>query len=329
MRGVVRLKGKKSKTFEMKNGLKQGDSLSPLLFIAIMDQVLKQCKSKTKKHTVGNWKMQPIYTQALLYADDVVLIADTKEELQNAVTVWADEIKNKGMTLNVSKSKWMKITKGGESEDLDISWEGKQVEQVTEYTYLGVKICNNGKIEQEINNRIAKANNIYYQLNNTILGKKEINTKTKLQVYNSIYVPTLTYGSESWIINKRIESRITASEMKCLRKIQGVTKRDKLRNQNIRNQLQTKPVVENIIEKSLKWIGHVIRMKDERLPKRVMEARPIGCRSKGRPRTEWYDYMSSVTNKKGMSMGEVKKLARDRKEYNRWILTQMRWYKGN
>ena len=267
VRGVVRLKGKKSKTFEMKNGLKQGDSLSPLLFIAIMDQVLKQCKSKTKKHTVGNWKMQPIYTQALLYADDVVLIADTKEELQNVVTVWADEIKNKGMTLNVSKSKWMKITKGGESEDLDISWEGKQVEQVTEYTYLGVKICNNGKIEQEINNRISKANNIYYQLNNTILGKKEINTKTKLQVYNSIYVPTLTYGSESWIINKRIESRITASEMKCLRKIQGVTKRDKLRNQNIRNQLQTKPVVENIIEKSLKWIGHVIRMKDERIPK--------------------------------------------------------------
>ena len=69
----------------MNKGLKQGDSLSPLLFIALMDQVLKQCKSKTKKHTVGNRKMQPIYAQALLYADDVVHITDNKEELQNAV----------------------------------------------------------------------------------------------------------------------------------------------------------------------------------------------------------------------------------------------------
>ena len=46
---VVRLKGEESKEFSMMNGLKQGDSLSPLLFVILMDKVLKECKSKTKK----------------------------------------------------------------------------------------------------------------------------------------------------------------------------------------------------------------------------------------------------------------------------------------
>ena len=197
----------------------------------------------------------------------------------------------------------------------------EQLEQINQYTYLGVAINIDVKIDEEINNRIAKANNIYYQLNHTILGKKEINTKTKIQVYNTIYVPTLIYGSESWTINKRVESRITASEMKCLRKIHGVTRKDKIRNQNIRLQLQTKPLIDNIHVRSLQWLGHITRMSEERLPKRVMEARPIGTRSKGRPRTEWSEYMISVASNKGKTIEEAKKLATNRKEYRKWTLT--------
>jgi hypothetical protein len=42
---------------------------------------------------------------------------------------------------------------------------------------LGVIITNDGKIAKEINSRIKKANQIYYEINNTVLGKKEVDFK--------------------------------------------------------------------------------------------------------------------------------------------------------
>jgi hypothetical protein len=63
--------------------------------------------------------------------------------------------------------------------------------------YLGIVINDDGRVDEEINNRIEKANQILYQINNTLVRKKELTSKTKMQIYNSVYKPTLIYGSES------------------------------------------------------------------------------------------------------------------------------------
>jgi uncharacterized protein YdeI (BOF family) len=62
---------------------------------------------------------------------------------------------------------------------------------------LGVIVTNDGRIDKEINNWIKKANQIYYEINNKILGKKEVDPKTKIQIYKSVHIPALTYGAES------------------------------------------------------------------------------------------------------------------------------------
>ena len=123
------------------------------------------------------------------------------------------------------------------------------------------------------------------------------------------------------MINKKIDSRITAAKMRFLRRVQGVTRRDRIRNQNIRNQLHTTPIVQNIENKSLRWLGHVTRMSENRLPKRVMEARPTGSRGKGRPRVEWTEHVNNISRRKGKSLEEAKKIARDRAKFKEWILT--------
>jgi hypothetical protein len=115
-----------------------------------------------------------------------VLIADSEEKLQGAVIEWTEILRGKGMTVNDRKSKVMRICRIREEVgNLHIRWNNRELEQTTSFEYLGTIIHKNGKIE-EVLNRIRKTNSIYYQLNQTIFGKKEINSKTKLHVYRTL-----------------------------------------------------------------------------------------------------------------------------------------------
>ena len=97
--GTVRLDGEQSMEFIIKKGVKQGDSLIPLLFNIFMDEIMKICKRRTHRTKIGIWRLRPVYLQVLLYADDIILITDTKERLQQAVNEWYEELKRKGMSI--------------------------------------------------------------------------------------------------------------------------------------------------------------------------------------------------------------------------------------
>ena len=71
------------------------------------------------------------------------------------------------------------ITKNKNREPLNITWEEKQLEQVERFEYLETIVTADGKIDEEIHHRVQKANQIYYQLVNTIVGNKELKEDTK------------------------------------------------------------------------------------------------------------------------------------------------------
>ena len=103
---VVRTEAGDSKSFEVKVGVHQGSVLSPLLFAVVMDQVTKESREGLP------WE--------LLYADDLVLIAPSKEELQRKLEAWRTSLVGKGLKVNAAKSKIMigghnlgKITESG------------------------------------------------------------------------------------------------------------------------------------------------------------------------------------------------------------------------
>ena len=112
----------------------------------------------------------------------------------------------------------------------------------------------NGKIGTEIKNRISQATRTYYQLNKTVINKKELGVKTKMQIYQTVYLPTLLYGCETWDRTTKTDSQVTAAEMKYLRPVLNKTRKDRERNVKVRETLKVKPVTEMIEEKQVKWL---------------------------------------------------------------------------
>ncbi len=67
----------------------------------------------------------------------------------------------------------------------------------------------------------------------TAVVKRELSWKAKLSIYQSIYVPTLTYGHELGVVTERMRLWIQAAEMSFLRRVAGLTLRDRVRSSDI------------------------------------------------------------------------------------------------
>jgi hypothetical protein len=102
---------------------------------------------------------------------------------------------------------------------------------------------------------------------------------------------------EWWPLTTK-HDRIIATEMKCLKRIVGETRRDKWRNNRIRETLDQEPILNYIERRGIKRYDHVVRMQDYRKPKQAVEARREKRRGRGRPRRTWEDCVIDVARKK-------------------------------
>ena len=121
------------------------------------------------------------------------------------------------------------------------------------------------------------------------MDRRELSKTTKLRVYNAIVKPTLLYGSETWTLQKRHMKKLQAVEMRYLRKVEGVTRMDKVRSDDIRMRLRQEDVVATVYRKKKQWLRKMEEMPEERLVKTVYMEEMPGKRPRGRPRKRWED----------------------------------------
>ncbi|KAK3549788.1 hypothetical protein QTP86_008027 [Hemibagrus guttatus] len=144
----------------------------------------------------------------LIFADDVVLLASSSLDLQHALGRFAAECEAAGMRVSTSKSEAMVLDRKKVACTLQVG--GEVLPQVEEFKYLGVLFTSEGRMDREIDRRTAAAA-VMRSMYRSVVGKKELSRKAKLSIYQSIYVPTLTYGHELWVMTERIRSRIQAA----------------------------------------------------------------------------------------------------------------------
>lgn len=316
-RNYVRTDNMQSQEFMVNEGLRQGGVLSPVLFNLVMDDVMKETRDKTSKIYVGHRNMEPIWLNECAFADDLVVFGKSERELSKNLEAWNLTLASKNLKINEEKTKVMVVGKGSTRTNIELN--GKGIDQVDTFKYLGVHINDKGYHDTEINTRIENAARMYHSLKNSFIGKKEVSIKAKMSVYRTVFVPILTFGCESWVLTSSMKSKIQSMEMKYLRRVLGITRKDKIRNTTVRAELQVKPVLERIEDCQLRWFGHLTRMNKDRPVRQVWKARRHEKRTRGRPMKTWDENIENVLADRGLTKSQARSLAQDKVKWRKFI----------
>ena len=296
--------------FDIKTGVKQGCILSPLLFITTIDYLLK--KEQENNHGIKMSEEQYLFDQD--FADDIALMDTTEERLQEATNNIRHLASKVGLIFNAKKCEVMNINKPG---NLTIKIDDTVVKETDSFQYLGSTICANGDSHKEIMTRIGKAGAAFGNIQK-ILQKGMLGLKNKLKIYQSLVLSILLYGCETWQIYAADQKKLDAFHTRCLRKILGITFKDRITNEEIFRRTNQKTISEIISERRLRWLGHVWRMDPDRTAKKILNwIPPGGQRSRGRPRLSWKSNVEKDLEATGTSWWQAEEEAQNRAGWRR------------
>ena len=221
----------------------------------------------------------------------------------------------------ISLSKIQVQVIGRNSTLINIQIENHTLEQVKSFIYLGGQIDEDGTSQNDVKRRIGLALGAMHTLH-LIWRAWNINNQTKIALYKSLVLSIVLYAAETWTLKKRDQSRLLSFEMSCLRRILGISRRDRIRNDCIRKQLGLETsIMDRIQKRQLAYYGHIIRMDNSRLPLITIDDSTKGTRPRGRPTTsKAMDRQLQRELPRGLaSLTEARRLTQDRLSWRTFI----------
>ena len=250
----------------------------------------------------------------MLFADDIVLSRDTKEEVEQDLEKWRQALEMRGLKISRKKIEYLCCGDGQQIQG-SIQIEGNLVPRVTEFKYLGSTVQEDGSAEKEIEKRIQAGWNSWRKITGVLCDKKAP-IKLKGKMFKTMVRPAMLYGTEALAVSQKQEKKLEVAEMKMLRYSLGITKLDRVRNEEVRKKLCVGEISGKMREARLRWCGHVYRREETYVGKRVGRMK-IGKAKRGRPMRRWRDCVNEDLKVKDLKMEQ----ASCRKEWRRRIRT--------
>ena len=124
------------------------------------------------------------------------------------------------------------VTGRDQNERIIVKAKGKDLEQVSEFKYLGAPITENAASEKEVKNRVGSGVSTLAEMN-TIWRAKKLKIKGKINSMRAMAVSIYLYRCESWTLTDKIWRKLEAFEMKCHRRVLRITWKEKKTKENV------------------------------------------------------------------------------------------------
>ena len=180
-----------SGSFDVTVGLKQGEPLSPILFILFINDIAENLNL----NDLTDKDPDLLSMFLILFADDIVLFTTDPGSLQSHIDSSYQYSERWSLKINISKTKLCVFEKRKLSKYPDIFVNNEKIEQVDCFTYLGVKCWYTGNMIHAVKALNDQALRAYNNLL-SLFDKVDLDIKTKLSLFDAMVFPILLYCSE-------------------------------------------------------------------------------------------------------------------------------------
>ena len=198
-------------------------------------------------------------------------VLQQKRKCKKGVDQVSDSCDSYDLTISIKKAEVIyQPAPGKPYKEPTITVKGLRLQVVDKFTYLGSTLSRVVHIKDEVNARIAKASAAFGRLQGSIWNPSGIRLDTKLKVYRSVVLPTLLYACETWTVYQRHDQRLNHFYTSCPRKLLQIKWQDRNSDTEVLKRAGMQNVQTLLKLAQLRWTGHVTRMPDERLPKKIL-----------------------------------------------------------
>ncbi|EYC43943.1 hypothetical protein Y032_0476g2139 [Ancylostoma ceylanicum] len=242
-------------TIDVRRGVRQGDTVSPKLFTATLEDVMRRLEWDNMGVRVDGRLLHH-----LRFADDIVLITPSITQAERMLADFDDACGKIGLQLNLTKTMFMR---NGWVSNAPFSLNGTTISECSSYVYLGREVNMMNDLAPELGRRKRAAWGAYKSIEEVV--KKTKNIRLRAHLFNTMILPALTYA---WALRKRDENAVSVIERSIERVMLGLTRltqvRAGIRSSSLRQQSKIRDAAVYAKLSKIRWAGHVMRQNDHR-----------------------------------------------------------------